>query len=188
MGELFDIFAAGDVPKDAFSKIKTSEFNIPILSNGIGDKALYGWTNKAKIKNPSLTISARGTIGWTSYRTEPFFPIIRLLVITPKVKLNLKYYYYFMKIIENDYNVSKSGIPQLTKPMVEGTKIPVPYPQNLERSLAEQARIVAILDKFDTLTQSLSEGLPREIELRQKQYEHYRNMLLSFPKPKEVNA
>ena len=48
--------------------------------------------------------------------------------------------------------------------------------------LAEQARIVAILDKFDALTNSITEGLPREIELRQQQYEYYRDLLLSFPK------
>lgn len=50
-------------------------------------------------------------------------------------------------------------------------------------SLHEQARIVAILDKFDALTTSISEGLPREIALRQKQYEYYRDLLLTFPKP-----
>ena len=49
-------------------------------------------------------------------------------------------------------------------------------------SLAKQKRIVAILDKFDALTNSITEGLPREIELRQKQYEYYRDLLLSFPK------
>ncbi len=57
-------------------------------------------------------------------------------------------------------------------------KLTIPIPP-----IAEQARIVAILDKFDTLTTSISEGLPREIELRQKQYEYYRDLLLSFPKP-----
>ena len=57
-------------------------------------------------------------------------------------------------------------------------KIKIPIPP-----LAEQARIVSILDKFDALTHSISEGLPREIELRQKQYEYYRNLLLSFPRP-----
>lgn len=62
------------------------------------------------------------------------------------------------------------------------TLIPVPFANDPEKSLKEQARIVAILDKFDTLTSSLSEGLPREIELRQKQYEYYRDLLLSFPK------
>lgn len=61
------------------------------------------------------------------------------------------------------------------------SKISIPVP-----SLAEQARIIAILDKFDALTNSLTEGLPREIELRQKQYEYYRDLLLSFPKPEVV--
>lgn len=59
-------------------------------------------------------------------------------------------------------------------------KIKIPIPP-----LAEQARIVAILDKFDTLTHSISEGLPREIALRQKQYEYYRNLLLNFPKQRQ---
>ena len=59
--------------------------------------------------------------------------------------------------------------------------IPVPSPE-------EQARIVTILDKFDALTNSLTEGLPREIELRQKQCEHYRDLLLSFPKLKGEKA
>ena len=69
--------------------------------------------------------------------------------------------------------VNKSDLVQL--------EIPVP-------SVEEQKRIVAILDKFDALTNSITEGLPREIELRQKQYEHYRDLLLSFPKPEEAEA
>ncbi len=67
------------------------------------------------------------------------------------------------------------------KGAIEKRLVPVP-------SLTEQARIVAILDKFDALTNSITEGLPREIELRQQQYEHYRDLLLSFPKPQEVVA
>ncbi len=61
-------------------------------------------------------------------------------------------------------------------------KIVVPVPKKED----EQARIAAILDKFDTLTTSLSEGLPREIALRQQQYEYYRDQLLRFPKPAEA--
>ncbi|WJM79886.1 restriction endonuclease subunit S [Pectobacterium brasiliense] len=62
-------------------------------------------------------------------------------------------------------------------------QLKLPFP-----SLAEQARIVAILDKFETMTNSIVEGLPREIELRQKQYEYYRDMLFSFPKPEVEEA
>jgi type I restriction enzyme S subunit len=61
----------------------------------------------------------------------------------------------------------------------ENLKLPFP-------SLAEQARIVAILDKFDALTTSLTAGLPREIELREKQYDYYRDLLLRFPKPTQA--
>ncbi|EHE9928337.1 restriction endonuclease subunit S, partial [Escherichia coli] len=57
--------------------------------------------------------------------------------------------------------------------------VPIPCPDNPEKSLAIQSEIVRILDKFDTLTNSITEGLPREIELRQKQYEYYRNLLFS---------
>lgn len=60
-------------------------------------------------------------------------------------------------------------------------QLKLPFP-----SLAEQNRIVTILDKFDTVTNSITEGLPREIELRQQQYEYYRGLLFSFPKPESV--
>ncbi len=72
--------------------------------------------------------------------------------------------------------------------IIKGFPLPIPYADDPEKSLAEQGRIVAILDKFDALTNSITEGLPREIELRQKQYEYYRDLLLSFPKPAEVEA
>ena len=177
LGEVFEIIAGGDIPKDALSEIETNEYNIPILSNGINEKAIYGWTNISKINKPSLTISARGTIGWASYREHPFFPIVRLLVLTPLIEINLRYAYYFMKSIENDYNVPKVGIPQLTKPMIKDLKIPLP-------PLEEQQHIASILDKFDTLVNSISEGLPREIALRRKQYEYYREKLLTFTNDK----
>ena len=66
-------------------------------------------------------------------------------------------------------------MPQIATPDTDKFLIPIP-------PLSEQERIVAILDKFDALTTSITEGLPREIELRQKQYEYYRNRLLSFPR------
>ena len=91
-----------------------------------------------------------------------------------------KYAYY--QLLNQDFisMAHSASQPFVSYSMLNKVKIPIP-------PLAEQERIVAILDKFDTLTNSISEGLPREIELRQKQYEYYRDLLLSFPKPKAVS-
>lgn len=67
------------------------------------------------------------------------------------------------------------GFTKLNKQNLNKIRIPIP-------PLPEQEKIVAILDKFDTLTHSISEGLPHEIALRRKQYEYYREQLLAFPK------
>lgn len=100
--------------------------------------------------------------------------------------MNPKYVSYCMQTSKFVANKAKYIVRAKVKTLlVKGFSkvcIPVPYPNDPEKSLAEQDRIVAILDKFDTLTTSIQEGLPREIELRQKQYEYYRDLLLSFPK------
>ena len=75
-----------------------------------------------------------------------------------------------------DKNSKGSAQPNLNLEQINSFIVPIP-------TIADQARIVAILDKFDALTNSISEGLPREIALRQKQYEYYRDLLLSFSKP-----
>ena len=69
--------------------------------------------------------------------------------------------------------INSSSVSNLNADIIRSLPIPIP-------PLAEQKRIVAILDKFDALTNSITEGLPREIELRKQQYEYYREMLLSF--------
>ena len=71
--------------------------------------------------------------------------------------------------------ISGAAQPKLNKKNLNSIKIPIP-------PLEEQQRIITILDKFDTLVNSISEGLPKEIALRRKQYEYYREKLLSFPK------
>ncbi len=108
--------------------------------------------------------------------------------------MNPKYVSYCMQtasfIAEKAKHVARTKVNTLLMTGFSKVSIPIPpYPNDLEKSLAEQARIVSILDKFNALTDSISEGLPpREIELRQKQYEYYRDLLLSFPKPEEVVA
>jgi len=106
--------------------------------------------------------------------------------------INPKFVSYCMQtawfIAEKAKYVARTKVNTLLINGFSNVSIPVPFPSNPEKSLAEQARIVAILDKFNTLTTSIRDGLPREIELRQKQYEYYRDLLLSFPKPEHAEA
>ncbi|HDL5530792.1 TPA: restriction endonuclease subunit S, partial [Mannheimia haemolytica] len=76
-----------------------------------------------------------------------------------------------------DWNIAEGGtIQRLYNDNLKKLKIPVP-------PLSEQQKIVNILDKFDSLTNSITEGLPKEIKLRREQYGYYREQLLNFPKP-----
>lgn len=87
-----------------------------------------------------------------------------------------KYVFYYMKngfLKYIEKNAFQSSVTSIRRPMLLNFQLPL-------ISLAEQERIVAILDRFDSLCNSLTEGLPAEIELRKKQYEYYRDKLLSF--------
>lgn len=94
---------------------------------------------------------------------------------------------YLYQILADDkffeYNMQHAKGAKMPRGSKEDImKYPIPVPP-----LTWQARIVEILDKFDTLTNSITEGLPREIELRQKQYEYYRDLLFSFLKTETVS-
>ncbi|MBQ6263997.1 MAG: restriction endonuclease subunit S [Clostridia bacterium] len=125
------IFAGGDRP-NTFSATKTNECPFPIFSNGVTDEGLYGFCDKARVDKPSITISARGTIGYTCIRREPFTPIVRLITITPSSSILIDYLYYvFLALLETG---TGSSTPQLTVPNITGKLIPLP-PKN------EQGRI-----------------------------------------------
>ena len=97
-----------------------------------------------------------------------------------KDKLDIKFvFYYFFKICEwCKQNTNSSSFPSVDMAKLKKVKFPVPSPQT-------QQKVVEILDKFDTLVNSITDGLPREIELRRKQYEYYREKLLNFTELKK---
>ncbi|MBY7473278.1 restriction endonuclease subunit S, partial [Escherichia marmotae] len=99
-----------------------------------------------------------------------------------KVKINKKYFAYQLKAKFDSEKEFARGSTLKTITKEEFSKFQLPLP-----SINEQNRIVSLLDKFDTLAHSIKQGLPREIELRQKQYEYYRDLLFSFPKPETVS-
>ena len=104
-------------------------------------------------------------------------------VVIPHCNISPNYIAHIMRSRGGDIlrAAKKSGgsVASIDSKKLFSFRIPVPH-------LNEQKRIVNILDKFDTLANSITEGLPREIELRQKQYEYYRDLLFSFPKPDYV--
>ncbi|WED82704.1 restriction endonuclease subunit S [Aeromonas media] len=146
-----------------------------------------GYSAASNCSGDTVTTPSRGQggIGYVGYQNKPFWlgPLCYKLRSTDLTVLINKYLFYFLQSrSEMLLGLKKEGgVPAVNKSDLIQLEIPVP-------SVEEQKQIVAILDKFDALTNSITEGLPREIELRQKQYAYYRDLLLCFPKPEAVEV
>ena len=151
------IYAGGDAPKGNFSKEKTDEYSIPIFANAVKNNGLYGYTDKSRANEPSLTVAARGSgTGHIEVRTEPFLPIVRLIVLTPNPELvHLQYFKYAVKNL--DILRSGSAIPQLTVPMMKGYSLPTP-------TLDEQSSILERLNDLEDNVDSLKRVYTKKIE------------------------
>ena len=146
--------------------------NVPIYGSG----GIMGYVDTYSYDKPTVLIPRKGSITNIFYVESPFWNVDTIYYTEiDDTKIIPKFFYYHMKTINLLELDTGAGRPSLTQAILNKIEIPIP-------PLTEQARIVAILDKFDALTNSISEGLPREIALRQQQYEYYRNLLLSFPK------
>ena len=124
LGEVSNMRAGGDKPH-IVSPVKTTDCPFPIYSNGLSDEGLYGYTNAAKIFDESVTVSARGTIGYVCLRHIPYVPIVRLVTLVPyKETLSAKYLYFWLKQL----HITGTGTTQqqLTVPAFQKTKILVP--------------------------------------------------------------
>lgn len=149
-----------------------------------GEYAVYqncmiplGYYHKNNVIADTTFIISAGSAGEIGYSDVDFWAADDVYYFVTKNDLKSRFLYHFLITQQQKIysQVRRSSVPRLSKTAFEKLLIPIP-------SLEEQEHIVSILDKFDALTTSLTEGLPKEIELRQKQYEYYRNMLLSFPK------
>ena len=131
LGDITLITAGGDRPSKYTNK-KTIECHVPIYSNGIDNEGLYGYTNVAKIHEESITISARGTIGYVCLRLEPYVPIVQLISIIPnKKELSAKYLYLWALT----QNITGTGTTQqqLTVPIFRKTPISIPSDTKLKQ-------------------------------------------------------
>ena len=137
--QIFQIKAGGDIEKSSVSEVRTSEFSYPIFANSDKDKGFYGWANKFKYKE-AVTVTGRGNLGIAVARNEPFYPIVRLLVLLPLVKQNLKFFEEQINLL--DIVSESTGVPQLTAPQLSKYKVNVP-------SLEEQTKIANFLSSID---------------------------------------
>ncbi|MCF2600244.1 restriction endonuclease subunit S [Anaerovibrio lipolyticus] len=134
------IYAGGDVPKNRFSESKTKKYSVPIYANAEKNNGLYGYTDLAKEDELSITIAARGTIGFVAIRTEPFLPVVRLITLVPNLsKISARYLYYVLRNLKP--KCSGTSIPQLTVPDIKKNGIKL-YAISKQEEMADQLEIL----------------------------------------------
>ena len=150
----------------------TTSGSVPVYQNSLTPLGYY--TESNRVKNTSFVICA-GAAGEIGYSAMDFWAAddVYTLETTDNISDKFMYYVLLSKQDRIKSQVRKASIPRLSKGAIDKVTFYLP-------SLTEQERIVSILDHFNNLTNSLFEGLPKEIELRQKQYEYWREQLLNF--------
>ena len=139
-----------------------------------GSTGIIGRTDKEAHHGTKILIARVGVnAGYAQVASGSYDVSDNTLVIDVRDKYDVRYVYYQLCKSNLHRYAKGGGQPLVTAGEIKKVKIPVP-------PLAEQRRIVEILDRFDALCNDLTAGLPAEIEARRKQYEHYRDKLLSF--------
>ncbi|EMG2381164.1 restriction endonuclease subunit S [Klebsiella pneumoniae] len=167
-------------PLDAVAKIKhgkdwkgLGEGTVPVYGSG----GIMGYVDKYSYDKPTVLIPRKGTITNVFYVDTPFWNVDTIYYTDIEIsKVLPKYFYHFIKTIDLMALDTGSGRPSLTQAILNRLLIPIPCPDNPEKSLAIQSEIVRILDKFTALTAELT----AELSMRKKQYNYYRDQLLSF--------
>lgn len=178
LGELFYMRAGQHISASKIMQGSNEEHPYPCF----GGNGIRGFVNEKSNDGEHLLIGRQGALCGNIQRVKgPFYATEHAVVVTAKEDVNIDWAFHLLTLMNLNQYASKSAQPGLAVGKILGLKVPVP-------SLDEQNHVASILDKFDALTHSISDGLPREIELRQQQYEYYRDLLLSFPKPEEVEG
>ena len=147
----------------------------------IGDIPVYGsggemgeFVADYSYDKPTVLIPRKGSISNLFYLEKAFWNVDTIYYTEiDETKIIPKYFYYYLTTVNLEEMSTNPTRPSLTQAILDKIKIPVP-------SLEIQSRIVQVLDNFDMVCNDLNIGLPKEIELRQKQYEYFREKLLTF--------
>lgn len=181
-----EYYESGKIPWLRTQEVKFTDISVTEVK--ITEAALKNSSAKWIPKNCVIIAISGATAGRSAINKIPLTTNQHCgcLEIDSKKALYRYVFHWVSFNYENIKALGQGARGDLNSTIIKNFKLPIPYATNPEKSLQEQAKIVDVLDKFDTLINSISEGLPREIELRQKQYEYYRDLLFNFPKPKPV--
>ena len=155
--EIAELKAGGDKP-EIVSGIRTNDCSVPIFSNGTTNEGLYGYTNLPVIVEQSVTISARGSVGFTVLRRTPFVPIVRLISVTPH-NVYVGYIFYYLKSTTLDSNGAAQQ--QITIPMIRNKEITIPSKCILELFESKTEPIFNQIDIFKEQIRLLTEARDR---------------------------
>ena len=145
--------AGGDKPA-VYSDYPTGTCNVPIFSNGIDEEGLYGFTNKAKIFEESVTVSARGTVGYVFLREKPYVPIVRLISVVPnQMIITAKYLLFALSAI--DLHSTGTSQQQITVPDFKKRQILVPDNQSLNTFMQKITPLFNAINDNKTEIESL---------------------------------
>lgn len=154
-----DVFAGGDKPND-ISKEINKIYKYPVFANGYENNGLQGYSKEYRVDSDAITISARGTIGYSIIRKKEFTPIVRLITIIPNKKVNLIY----LKYAIDNIKISSSGTSQaqLTVPLIKAERIILP-PIDLQNQFADivkkieeqKLKLQKSLEEMEKLQESL---------------------------------
>ena len=171
LGEICDVIVGGEAPSDCKKGSESDDkYCYPIWANGAD---VYGYAPSYTIESDAVCISSIGAnTGAVFFHEGKFTPIIRLKVLVPRIEgINDRYLFHAVSSV--DFAPKKSSVPNMSASDIKKAVIPVP-------SKDRQDQIAETLDRLAKLCNDISDGIPAEINARQKQYEYYRDQLLGF--------
>lgn len=134
------------------------------------------YVDKSVYNRPTVLIPRKGSLANLFYVDTEFWNVDTIFYTEINQSVLVPKYLYYLLLKEHLETLNKAGgVPSLTQDILNKVVLLVP---NCE----EQQRIVKILDRFDSLCNDISSGIPAEIDARKKQYEYYRDKLLTFYK------
>lgn len=153
LGDLFHITAGGDLKKNQYADIQDNKYKFPIYANSIFNNGIYGFSTFKEYDGDCITVTARGTLGVAFFRNTPFVAIGRLIILSPKSKIDC---FCITQMINNNLNFANesTSVPQLTAPQIAQYNLTIP-------SFEEQQAIAQILSDMDNEIEALKTKLSK---------------------------